>query len=155
MNVDVLSRCTSRGAGLIEVVVATALLTIIFTGLFGVLTLGTRLATDNKSRTGALSLALERIEYIRSLDYNDIGTVGGDPQGSLVVSENVELNGVQYIRRTSIVYIDDAKDGVGVSDVNGIINDYKRVKVAVSWEGQTGTRVSSLVSDVAPIGIES
>ncbi|MAZ67308.1 hypothetical protein CL652_00885 [bacterium] len=143
-----------RGAGLLEVVVASALLALVFTGLFGVLQLGTRLATDNKSRTGALSLALERIEYIRSLDYSNIGTTGGVPSGPLAANESIALNGVDYVRRTYIVYIDDPKDGLGGGDTNGITTDYKRVKVEVSWEGQTGTRFSSLVSDFMPLGIE-
>lgn len=144
----------SRGLGLIEVVVGIGLLLIVFVGFFGVLQLGTRLATDNKLRTSALSLALERMEYIRSLDYASVGTVGGDPSGALIVSEPVTLNGINYTRRTHIVYIDDPKDGTGGSDSNGITDDYKRVKVEVSWEGQIGTRTASIVSDITPLGIE-
>ncbi len=145
----------SRGIGLIEVVVGTALLTLIFVGFFGVLQLGTRLATDNKSRTGALALSVERMEYIRSLDYSNIGTVGGDPSGSLEISEILELNGVSYTRRTHIVYVDDPKDGTGGSDSNGVVDDYKRVKVEVSWVGQTGPRDTVIVSDITPLGVES
>lgn len=154
MNRCVLYTRGTRGIGLIEVVVGTALLTIVFVGFFGVLQLGTRLATDNKARTGALSLALERMEYIRSLSYGNIGTVGGDPVGTLIVSEPLTLNGVSYTRRTYIVYVDDAKDGVGGSDTNGITDDYKRAKVEVSWAGKADTRTSSLVTDITPLGIE-
>lgn len=144
----------ARGAGLVEVVVGTALLTIVFVGLYGVLQLGTRLATDNKARTGALSLAVERMEYIRSLDYESVGVAGGDPLGSLAASENIALNGIDYTRRTHIVYVDDAKDGTGGSDSNGITDDYKRIKVEVSWVGPNGSRTSSIVSDMTPLGVE-
>lgn len=143
-----------RGAGIIEVVVGSALMALIFVGLFGVLQLGTRLATDNKSRTGALSLALERTEYIRSLEYDSIGTVGGDPSGALVVSEDIFINGITYTRRTYIVYVDDPKDGTGGSDANAITDDYKRVKVEVSWAGQVETRRVAIVTDITPLGIE-
>ncbi len=145
---------STRGVGLVEVVVGIGILTIVFVGFFGVLQLGTRLATDNKARTGALSLSLERMEYIRSLAYNSVGTVGGDPSGSLVVSEDISLNSIDYTRRTYIVYVDDPKDGVGGSDSNGVTNDYKRVKVEVSWSNQIGTRTSSIVSDITPLAIE-
>jgi len=144
----------NRGVGLVEVVVGTALLTIVFVGFFGVLQLGTRLATDSKSRTGALSLSLERMEYIRSLDYDSIGTVGGDPSGALAVSEDITINGIDYTRRTYIVYIDDAKDGTGGGDTNGITDDYKRVKIEVSWQGPKVVRKTSLVSDITPLLIE-
>ncbi len=144
----------TRGIGLIEVVVATALLTIVFVGFFGVLQLSTRLATDSKSRTSALSLSLERMEYIRSLDYSSVGTVGGNPSGNLAVSESITMNGISYTRRTYIVYIDDPKDGTGGADSNGVTNYYKRVKIETSWQGPKITRKSSLVSDVVPLLIE-
>lgn len=145
-----------RGAGLLEIIVGVSLLTTVFVGMFGVLQLGTRLATDNKSRTGALALANERIEYIRSLDYDDIGTVGGDPSGLLVVSVPITLNNIAYTQRTYIVYVDDAKDGTGGSDSNGVTDDYKRVKVEVSWVGpKDNTREVELVTDIASLEIES
>ena len=144
----------TRGSGLLEVVVATALLVIVFVGFFGVLLLGTRLATDNKAHTGATALALERVEYIRSLDYNSVGTIGGTPAGSIAPSETITLNGVPYTRRTLIVYVDDPKDGTGGGDANGISNDYKRAKVEVSWSGPNGTRSVSIVTNVTPPGIE-
>ena len=125
-----------RGIGLIEVVVGTAILVLVFVGFFGVLQLGTRLATDSKARTGALSLALERMELMRSLAYKDIGTLdegdannghGNDPDGydegnpgqgnnnglgddyKLFSThfEYITLNGIDYTRRTLIVYIDE------------------------------------------------
>tara|TARA_B100000745_G_scaffold300372_1_gene254065 strand:+ start:4543 stop:5001 length:459 start_codon:yes stop_codon:yes gene_type:complete len=151
MNRRVLS---SQGSGLIEVVVASALLLTVFVGLFTVLQLSTKLATDNKAHTGATALAVERMEYIRSLDYSVVGVVGGDPQGVLEATENITLNTVAYTRDTTIVYVDDEKDGLGGSDVNGISNDYKRVKVEVSWQSPSGTRSSTIVSDIAGLQIE-
>lgn len=145
---------SKRGIGLIEVVVGVALFTTIFVALFGVLQLGTRLAANNKARTGAVALAIERMEYIRSLEYDEVGTIGGDPVGFLATSEDVSINNVPYTRETYIVYIDDPKDGVGASDTNAITDDYKRVKVSVSWENKNGTRTSTIVTDITPEGVE-
>ncbi len=141
----------ARGMGLIDVVVGTALMLVIFLALFGMLQLGTRLASDNKARTAALTLSLERIEYIRSLDYVDVGISGGDPSGSLASSESITLNGIAYTRTTSVVFVDDEKDGSGGSDSDGDPDDYKRVKVTVSWQGSAGARDTAVVSDIAPL----
>lgn len=139
----------TRGIGLLDVVIGTTLLLVVFVGLFGVLQLGTRMAGDSKARTTALALTLEHMEFIRSLPYTSIGTVGGTPPGSLLASEALTLNNISYTRTTAIRYVDDEKDGIGVSDTNGS-DDYKRVKVVVSWEGPTGTRETQLVTDIAP-----
>ncbi len=145
-----------RGVGLLEMVVGVALLTTIFVGLFGLLQLGTRLATDSKTRTSALALAQERVEYIRSLPYNSIGTVGGNPSGSLATTETITLNNTTYTRTTYIVYIDDPKDGSGAADSNGKPNDYKRIKVTVSWTGPRGIiRDTYIITDITPLGIET
>ena len=143
-----------KGAGLLEVVVGVGLMAIVFVGLFGLLQFATRLATDNASRAGATALALERIEYIRSLAYTSVGTVGGDPGGALVVSENITLNAVPYTRRTHIVHVDDDADGVGAGDTNGVTDDYKRVKVEVSWTRDELVRSVSIVTDITPTGVE-
>ena len=143
-----------RGAGLIEVVVGAGLMAVVFVGLFGLLQFATRLATDTASRAGATALALERVEYIRSLAYSAVGTVGGTPAAALAASESITLNAVPYTRRTHIVYVDDEADGVGAGDTNGITNDYKRVKVEVSWARGELVRNVSIVTDIAPVGVE-
>jgi len=146
----------TRGTGMIEMVVGVAILTTVFVGMFGVLQLGTRLATDNKARTGALALAQERIEYLRSLQYDAVGTIGGDPSGSLATSESIVLNNIDYTRQTYIVYIDDPKDGSGGADSNGIRDDYKRIKVTVSWLGpKNREREAFIITDIAPLRVES
>ncbi|PCI89595.1 hypothetical protein COB18_03485 [Candidatus Kaiserbacteria bacterium] len=172
---------STRGTGLIEVVVGAALLVTIFVGFFGVLQLGTRLATDNKSRTGALALASERMEFLRSLDYDDIGTLsdgdgnnghGNDPgddpsnpgggagvnsDGFTLFStyfEDITLNNVNYTRRTMVAYYDDPADGTGGQDENNKKNDYKVMQVSVYWSNPNGERKVVLVSNAAPIGIE-
>jgi len=171
----------NRGVGLIEVVVGTALLTIVFVGFFGVLQLGTRLATDNKARTGALSLALERMEFLRSLDYDDIGTLdggdtnnghGNEPDGEdegnpghggglgseydlfSTHYEYITLNGIDYTRRTLIAFIDEPADGTSGHDENHKTDDYKVIRVRVTWNGPIGQREVKIVSNATPLGIE-
>ena len=145
----------TRGVTLIDTLVAISLMLLIFLGIFGAFQLSVDVVTNNKARAGAVALADERMEYIRSLPYTSIGTSGGIPAGSLAQTESVSLNGINYTRRTLVVYADDPKDGTGASDTTGV-TDYKAVKVNVSWSSRTGERNLYLVSRFEPLnGLES
>ncbi|OGG53360.1 hypothetical protein A2851_00065 [Candidatus Kaiserbacteria bacterium RIFCSPHIGHO2_01_FULL_53_29] len=135
-----------RGVTLLDTVVGTALMLVIFLGIAAVFQLAVDVVTNNKARGGALALANERMEYIRSLSYTSIGTVGGIPAGAIAQSETVVVNGVTHTRRTVVVYGDDPKDGTGAADSNGIVEDYKIAKVDVAWVSRNGTRHLVLVS---------
>jgi hypothetical protein len=134
-----------RGVTLIDTIVGTALLIIVFTGTVAALRLSLDVIINNRARAGAIALADERIEYIRALPYASVGTVGGVPPGTIAQSETVTLNQIQYTRRTYVAYEDDPTDGTGGSDSDGTL-DYKAVKVDVSWNSRTGVRHVLLVT---------
>lgn len=144
-----------KGTSLLDVVFGTAILLIVFIGLYGAFQLTLDLVQSSKSKTGALALTNERMEFIRSLKYDDVGTVGGIPQGILEETETKTLNGIGYTRRTFVQYFDDPGDGIGVADTNGITTDYKIVKVDTQWQFRGNTRSFSLVTNVVPKGIET
>jgi len=153
----------TKGSSLIEALVASAVFALAITAFLGVLQIGTRLSHDTKSHVGAVALAQERMEYLRSLPYDDVGVAqGGTYSGSVGAgfealseyTESVTLNGVSYTRRTLVTYYDDPADGVGGSDGNGNTRDYKTVLVEVSWETPNGLRSVSQVSNISPIAIE-
>jgi hypothetical protein len=140
---------------LIDTLVGSALMLIIFLGIAGAARLSIDVVSNNKARAGAAALAAERMEYLRSLPYTLLGTDGGVPSGALAASEGFTLNGISFTRRTVIQYGDDPKDGTGGSDPTGNA-DYKTVKVAVSWQAHTGERSLALVSRFEPAaGLES
>lgn len=141
---------------LIDTIVGISLMLVVFVGIAAAFELSVDVVTNNKARAGAIALADQRMEYIRSLAYASIGTVGGIPSGTIAQSETVSLNGVTYTRRTIVEYADDPKDGLGASDANGITADYKAVKVDVAWTSRTGTRHVDLVTRVTPArGLEA
>ncbi len=144
----------TSGSSLLEVIVGSAILLIVFVGFLGVLKMGTKLVYTNKARAGAVALANEQMEYIRSLKYDDIGTVGGIPSGNLPQTESLSLNNINYIRRTFIKYVDAPQDGTGDDDENSITADYKQVRVSVSWDNEHPKSVF-LLSNFAPAHIES
>lgn len=150
------TRRASRGVTLIDTVIGSALMLVVFVGIAGVFKLSIDVVTNNKARAGAIALGGDRMEYIRSLAYASIGTEGGIPSGSIPQSETVVSNGVSYTRRTLVEYADDPGDGLGGSDTNGIPADYKVARVDLAWQAKTGTRHITLVTRVSPpTGMES
>jgi hypothetical protein len=145
----------NRGSSLIDVLVGVAILGIVFWGLFGVFRLALIVITTNKAQVGAIALAGDGIEYVRSLPYDSIGNVDGVPSGPVPQTEIINLNDIEYTRRTLIAYADAPEDGLGDDDTNGLLNDYKFVKVTVSWDIKGQEREINTVSYFAPPGIET
>jgi len=140
---------------LLDAVVGTALMLVVFVGIVGAFRLTVMAVSNNKARAGAIALANERLEFIRSLPYASVGTTGGIPSGNIAQSETVNLNDVSYTRRTFISWEDDPADGSGAADTNGVRTDYKAAKVTVSWVVRDGTHTITLISRISPPGVET
>lgn len=143
---------SNTGFTLIETLVGTSILLIVIIGLYGIFQLGLRVANQSKMRITATALANKGIESAKNLPYNEIGTIGGIPPGVISETEEVITNNATYTIKTTVNYIDDPFDGVAPADT--VPNDYKKVKVKVSWEGFLGGDVA-LLTDIAPLGLET
>lgn len=143
------------GQSLIGILVAMAVFSILAQAIFTVVGASFNFVSFNRARITARFLAEQKIELIRNLPYDDVGTDGGIPSGSLAQQETVTSNGLNYTIKTTIIYIDDPFDDTVPSDLLG--TDYKRVRVEISWKGLAGSRTSPIVllTDVAPKGIET
>jgi hypothetical protein len=144
-----------RGMSLLETIFGIALFSLAFWGIFGVLKLSIELVASTKAKTGALALASEQIEFLRSLSYDAVATVGGIPAGSIPQLEIITLNDTTYTRRTFVQYVDAPEDGLGASDETGITADYKKVKVELTWSIKDRPGSLALVTTIVPKGIES
>ncbi len=140
---------------LIDVVVGVALVSIVFLSLFGILRASLILSTLAKAEAGATALAQTQMEYLRSLTYEDVGTVGGIPSGVVPQDATTTEDGIPYATHTFIEYVDDPADGLGANDTNGITTDYKRARVEVSYAVGGRTHSVVLVTNFAPPGIET
>lgn len=140
---------------LIDVVVGVAVMSLIFIAVFGAFRISIELVYSTKAKTGAVSLMAERLEYIRSLPYGSVGTVGGIPAGNIPQVEQTFLNGIPYTIRTLVQYTDAPEDGLDDNDENLITADYKTVKVEVLWSVKDSSRSTYAVTRVAPAGIET
>lgn len=138
------------GQVLIGVLVAITIFLILAHALFTLISSSFELVSFNKARITARHLAQEKMELIKNFSYSDVGTIGGIPNGTLIPqSETVYQNGLTYTIKTSIVYVDDTFDGVAPADTKP--EDYKRVRVEVSWEGVAQSRKNPviLLSDIS------
>lgn len=142
-----------RGFLLIEALTLLFIFSLIMVTFYSVFTVGTRYIQDAKNRLGALAIANEKIEIIRNLSYDDIGTVGGTIEGEILQDQTVIENTRQYQVNTRVSYQDDPFDGLGLSDVTWL-EDYKKVTVTVSWGGGGDTEKVQLVARFVPPGKE-
>ena len=138
-----------------EVLVTAALVALVFGGLFAAVQAMVNLISDSKAKAGAVALATERLEYIRSLAYDYVGTDGGVPSGAIPQTRTVTLNDKSFTERVLIEYVDDPADGEAGADSNGIVADYKRAKVELSWATRSGTSSVALVSNIVAPGVET
>lgn len=145
----------ARGMSLIDVLVGVALLVVLLLALLGLLRASLLLSTLAKEKDAATALAQVQMEYLRSLTYDTLGTVGGIPAGPVPQTSVTVEDSTAYTTNTYIVYVDDPADGTGANDQNGITTDYKRARVAVSYAVGGITRSVILVSNFAPPGIET
>lgn len=142
------------GFTLVETLVGLAVLMSFFAAAVVIFSVVLDTIGRSRLKQQAVALAVEHLELVRNLSYDDIGTVGGIPAGVLPQSTVISRNGQDYTVRYSVVYIDDAFDGVAPTDI--ISTDYKRVRVEVSWGGPyASVRPVTLLSDAMPDGLES
>jgi len=148
----------TAGFSFVELLITSAIVALVFGGLFAAVQAMVILINDSKAKAGATALVTERMEYIRSLEYNAVGTIGAPPFGAIPQNRIVTLNNINYSERVVIRYEDDPADGTGFGpsgDGNGIINDYKKIKIEYSWPSRNGTSSISLSTTVVPQGIET
>ena len=144
-----------RGVSLIDVIVGTFLVLVVFMTLFGLLRASILVSAVAKARASATSLATSQLEYVRSLSYDSVGTIGGIPPGIVPQYATTTLDNFTFVTRTFIGYVDDPADGEGAGDLTGITTDYKQVKVTVSYFLNNKDREVSLVSNIVPPGLET
>ncbi|MEO6536481.1 MAG: carboxypeptidase-like regulatory domain-containing protein [Candidatus Paceibacterota bacterium] len=148
-------RKAHRGMSFMDVIVGTALMLIIFTALTGLLRTSIQVSALAKNRSIATTVAESQMEYLRSLSYDSVGTVGGIPAGLVPQTSTTTQNGILFTMRTFIDYKDDPADGTGAADTNGITTDYKELKVTVSYLVTGSTKTVDLISNYAPLGLET
>ncbi|MFZ2188884.1 MAG: carboxypeptidase-like regulatory domain-containing protein [Candidatus Moraniibacteriota bacterium] len=138
---------------LIEALTLIFIFALISVTFYSVFTVGIRYIQDAKNRLGALAVANARLEIIRNLAYDSIGTVGGTISGNIPQDQDISENTRPYHVHTEVVYIDDPFDGIAYADTVWF-EDYKKVTITISWSSGSGTESVELVSRFVPPGKE-
>jgi prepilin-type N-terminal cleavage/methylation domain-containing protein len=119
-----------HGFTMVELVIALTLLLLValsFVPMFVYISEGSQ---NNRARLIALKLASSKIEEIRALPYDKIGTVGGDPAGVIPQEETKTIDNINFTIKTNIWWVDDPYDN-DASGYDALPYDYKRVEVTV------------------------
>ena len=142
-----------RGFTLIEMMVLLFIFSITTVTFYQAFAVGTEQILEAKNRRGAVALANQRMEQIRNIPYDDVGVVGGIPEGDLDGDELVTVNTRTYHVLTEARFVDDPDDGtLGGAPNDTVPNDYKIVDITVRWGQETTRQSVQLVSRFVPPG---
>ena len=147
-------RSTRAGRGdagftLIEVIVACLVLVMGILALSQFLTSAIATVSDSETRSLLHQVAAQELETVRSMEYDQVGTVGGHPAGPLLSSETRTVEGVDLIIVREVTYVAD------VSYSGPYPANYRRVTIGVRVAGNdrlAPVELASLVAGGAPGG---
>jgi len=140
------------GFSTIELIVSISLIALFFLGILACYQLLIKTVTLNKYRAIAISIANEEQEKIKALSYSDVGTIDGYPEGVLNSEESVNRNGIDFLIKREISFVADPTDGLAAPD-DDCPNDYKSVKIEVSWQGRYPGSFT-LATNIAPPSLQ-
>lgn len=148
-------RSLQLGQVYLDILISVVILIILFHALLTLLLLAFELVGFTRARSTAKHLAQEKIELIRNLPYDKIGTLGGIPPGTLSQVEKINRNGLTYSIKTTVMYIDDPFDQQAPQDL--LPTDYKRVRISITWPGiaESATNPVTFITDISPKGVET
>jgi hypothetical protein len=134
------------GFTVVEMLLATMLFLIVSAPLAGVLTATAASQKLSRERTLAQQTAMAQIESIRALPYANVGTVNGNPPGTVVANTPVNATGLSANMVTQIQFVNDPTPTSYVTQA-----DYKRVTVTVT-RTRDSKQLTKEVTYVAPPG---
>lgn len=139
-----------RGAfTLIEVLVSLFVLSIVMIGIYQLIMYSLAITSDNQHYVEAIAIANQKMEQIRNMPYDDVGTIFGSPHGDIDDYETIIRNG-SYTIHTVIQFFDDPYDGTLDLGTDDVFTDYKRVAINVSWNTRMGAKSIDVFSRVIP-----
>src|SRR3990167_1071556 len=110
-------KTNESGVTLVELVIGLTIFAIVALSLLGLFTSFVQSSILIKRKSVAITLATNRMEYLKSLPYNSLVIAGGSIYGTAPLPADTydTLNGVTYRTNVSINYVDDAYDGCASS----------------------------------------
>lgn len=139
---------------LIEAMTLLFVFSVVVVTFYSVISLGLGYIQNSKNRLIALAVANERMEIMRNLKYEDIGTIDGEISGNIPQEMEVTEAGKTFLVRTLVEYQLDSYDELYPPD-DLAFEDYKKVLITVSWsDGISQDGEVQLESRFVPAGLE-
>jgi len=136
------------GFTVVSVLVGLTILSLSLISLIPLYVLSAKIAGNSNAKLIATNLANQQLEKVRSLAYDNVGTVAGNPTGTLSADFDKTTDGISFRIKTRVSWVDGDFDGTYPSDSDP--RDYKKVIVTVSWSGSLPSdkdvQLSTLVS---------
>jgi len=130
----------NNGFTLLEIIVILGIMVLGIVGITQMTILFLKINADQKAQVTAIALANEKIEMIRNLPYNDIGSIGGIPAGNLVQNATTTRNNIEFNIKTEIIYIDDPFDGlISTTGSSGSIYNSSNSDLLYYWDMGSNT----------------
>jgi len=139
------------GFSLMELVVSIAIFAILITGVLGGFAAVNQAVKVARGRIVLSSLATNYLEVVRNMPYSQVGTLSGNPHGSLTDLPNAitqTINGIKYKIYYKVAPINDPQDPVGPGNAS-----YKQVKMSIA-NIATG-QITDFITTVVPKGLIS
>ncbi|MGB3023728.1 MAG: carboxypeptidase regulatory-like domain-containing protein [Candidatus Saccharimonadales bacterium] len=117
-----------RGFALAEMVISLAVIAVMSLAFLSLLVTLVGSAVAAKQRAVANALAVNQMEYLKSLSYDGLAVVGGSIIAPNPIPASIQKteNGVVYTITTSISYADDAYDSCGAYPTQVLKEKYCR-----------------------------
>jgi len=144
-----------NGFTLIESVVAIAIFSLITISLFVLFGIVLNTIRNNKARIIANNIAIEQLEIIRGMEFNDVKTnEGWSPPGLLESEKTINKVGFSFTVQTDISFFDDEYDGKDPADL--FPYDYKKARIRILWLNPVtqSQETVALTTTIVPIGME-
>jgi len=120
-------RGRQAGFSYIEVLVGIMVLALVAVGLAQGLAQSSALIGKSKADSIAHSIAVGELDQAHRIDYGDLGTVGGNPPGTIPATQTKTQSNQRFTVATRVDYVDDQALGQPKNFVN-----YKKVSVTVT-----------------------
>ena len=133
-----------KGFAIVEVLVGMGIFAIIAIGFAGTMAGALRTQITTRARTTATQLATQQVEEVRSLAYDQVGTVGGNPSGTLPAERTETVDTSEFVVRTVVEYVDDPVPSAFRTYAN-----YKRLTVVVA-DPDSGASLARMRTIIAP-----
>ncbi|MDD5152650.1 MAG: prepilin-type N-terminal cleavage/methylation domain-containing protein [Candidatus Pacebacteria bacterium] len=145
----------NRGLTLIEALVTVVIFTAMVLSVYQVSATLVRLVSLYRESVSVSELANQYMEIIHNLPYSAVGTMTGNPHGSLPDVPNatyITFNGKQYQVYYVVNYLDDPADGTALLGTDPAPTDYKQVKLYI--KNLTTGALKSFLTNITPKGLE-